>query len=85
MLSRLDQLEGHPVIYLRTDIDCLLLTADSKLDATKVKCQIYFLTDFKPSLLDLPFISDYRDSAEKPFLPGGTESSFVEEVKISKS
>ena len=85
MLNRLDQLEGHPEIYLRTDIDCLLVTdaSDHPLgDVKKVKCQIYFLTDFKPSLLDLLYISDYRDSVEKPFLPDGTESLFVEEVKI---
>ena len=89
MLSRLDQLEGHPEIYVRTDIDCcLLVTNDTEHpvgDAIKVKCQIYFLTDFKPTLLDLPYINDYRDSVEKPFLPDGTESLFIEEVKLSQT
>jgi len=88
MLNRLDELEGHPEIYFRTDIECLLVTDDFEHplgDATKIKCQIYFITDFKPSLLELPYISDYRDSVEKPFLPDGTESLFIEEVKVSQT
>ena len=87
MLNRLDQLECHPVVYVRTDINCLLVTDSSERclsDATMTKCQVYFLPDFKPSLLDLPYIIDYRDSVEKPYLSAKDRStSLLEEVKIS--
>ena len=86
MLNRLDQLECHPVVYVRTDITCILVTDSSEhllSDATMMKCQVYFLPDFKPTLLDLPYISDYKDSVEKPYLPASNRStSLLEEVKI---
>jgi len=86
MLNRLDQLECHPVVYVRTDIDCLLITDSSEQylsDTTITKCQVYFLPDFKPTLLDLPYISNYRDSVEKPYLSAKDRStSLFEEVKM---
>ena len=86
MLNCLDQLECHPVVYVRTDINCLLVTDSSEhclSDATITKCQVYFLPDFKPTLLDLTYIIDYRDSVEKPYHPAKDRStSLLEEVKI---
>jgi len=86
MLHRLDELERHPVVYVRTDIDCLLVTDGSEQllsDATLIKCQVYFLPDFKPTLLDLPYISNYKDTVERPYLSANRRSmSLLEEVKI---
>jgi len=89
MLKVLDKLEDHPKLYLRSNIDCLLLTNESEYplsDAIVMKSQVYFLPDFKPALLDLPYLNDYKDSNEKPFLKGSRRSSpLIVEVKLSQN
>ena len=86
MLKVLDELENHPKWYLRTDIDCLQITDELECplsNAVVVKSQVYFFPDFKPSLLDLPHLNDYKDSEEKPFLKAYEKSSsLIDEVKL---
>lgn len=89
MLKVLDKLEDHPKLYLRTNIDCLLITDESEhplSDAVLIKSQVYFLPDFNPVLLDLPHLDSYADSDEKPFLKSARRSSPVfDKVKSSQN
>ena len=87
MLKVLDELENHPDLYLRTDIDSLLITDELECalsDPVLIKSQIYFIPDFKPAFLDLPYLDSYADSDEKPFLKGDERSSpLLDKVKSS--
>ena len=86
MLKVLDELENHPELYLRSNIDCLLQTDESGCplnDAVLMKSQVYFLPDFKPALLDLPHLNDYKDSDEKPYIKGARRSPpLIDQVKF---
>ena len=78
MLKVLDELEDHPKLYLRTNIDCLLITDESEhplSDAVLIKSQVYFLPDFNPVLLDLPHLDSYAVSDEKPYYKSAERSS----------
>ena len=88
MLKALDKLEDHPVLYLRTDIDCLLTTDESGnllSDPVVTKSQVYFLPDFKPALLDLPHLDNYTDSESLFVKPDSRTSSLFNEVKLSQN
>ena len=89
MLKVLDELENHPDVYLRTNIDCLLITDELECplsDPVLTKSQIYFIPDFKPALLDLPHLDSYTDSSEKRFVMGDKKSSpLLDKVKSSKN
>ena len=88
MLKVLDELEDHPKLYLRTNIDCLLITDESECllsDAVLLKSQVYFLPDFNPDLLDLPHLHNYTDSDEKPYLTAAERSPLFKKVKSSQN
>ena len=86
MLKVLDRLEDHPKLYLRTNIDCSLITDESNCllnDAVITKSQVYFLPDFNPGILDLPHLDSYTDSHEKPFLgPDRRTTPLLDQVKL---
>ena len=61
MLNQLDELERHPIFYVRTFVTCVLLQSCKTEDNSEgvIDCEAYFLQDFKDDLLDLPTISRY--------------------------
>lgn len=61
MLACLDILEDYPAFYNRE------IQEISAGDA-KENCWVYLLTNYSEKLLTLPMLSDYKDSAEKPYL-----------------
>ena len=89
MLKILDKLEKHPELYLRTNIDCLLITDESECllsDAIVTKSQVYFLPDFNPDLLVLPHFDSYTDSDERPFLGADKRTTpLLDQVKLSQN
>ena len=89
MLKALDRLENHPELYLRTNVDCLLITDESECllsDAVITKSQVYFLPDFNPGLLDLPHLDVYTNSDEKPFLKADRRTTpLMDQVKLSQN
>lgn len=71
MLSRLDVLENHPSFYVR-DRDMIKVIPDKKnedLVETEIECWIYFLKQFKPSLLSEPYLTEYHSEGDhaKPY------------------
>ena len=55
LLKILDDFEGHPDYYKRREEDIQLLD-----DSSLVRCWVYLLPKFKPEMLELPLLSDYR-------------------------
>lgn len=86
MLKALDRLEDHPKLYLRTNIDCSLITDESDCllnNAVITKSQVYILSDFNPGLLDLPHLDNYTDSREKPLLGADRRTTpLLDQVKL---
>ena len=66
MLKMLDEFEGHPQIYRRMSVHCIM--DNSKLNTEiAVACQAYLLFNFRPELLNLPHLTSYTNSAEQPY------------------
>ena len=61
MLNKLDELERHPIWYVRTSTNCVLLQHCKTEDGCEgvTDCEAYFLQNFKDDLLDLPTFSRY--------------------------
>lgn len=59
MLEKLDVLEDHPNFYIREIEEVELI--NSKEDKI-VKCWIYFLKKFKPSLLNEEYLKEYHST-----------------------
>ncbi len=62
-LARFDVLESYPGYYDRQNIGVTYLTDADGNDITTLRkqdvCLAYFLSDFLPKLLDLPYIENY--------------------------
>lgn len=59
MLSELDEFENHPDYYIRKQEYVL-----TKGESERILVWMYFLPNFKKSLLELPFLSDYSSEGE---------------------
>lgn len=59
MLKTLDDFEGHPDYYTRIQVPVISLQ-----DSTQYNPWTYFLIDFSPKLLTLPFIEDYKSRGD---------------------
>ncbi len=62
-LEEIDKFENHPILYTR-DVIWVEYTSDAddtdiKSEQKKIRCYTYLLKDFKPELLELPFIENY--------------------------
>jgi gamma-glutamylaminecyclotransferase len=55
MIKILDDFEGHPNYYKRRQESVQMAN-----DASVIHCWTYFLPKFKPSMLELPHIGNYR-------------------------
>lgn len=62
MFARLDVLEDYPSFYDRE-----IQEINVGDDKDRLSCWVYVLKNFPEKLLSLPFISDYKDSPEKPY------------------
>lgn len=62
MFARLDVLEDYPTFYDRRieEID----VGEAK---EKVPCWVYILKTYPDKLLSLPFLTEYKDTPEKPY------------------
>ena len=58
-LARLDQLENHPKLYERQEIDVEITDGSEK--GEQINAMAYMLVKFQPSLLDLPMLDSYTD------------------------
>lgn len=69
VLSKLDELEGHPTWYKRTKCEIITAaTAPESQAGDVLSCFVYFLTDFTETFLSLEFISEYTQDCHKMFL-----------------
>ncbi|XP_013775292.1 gamma-glutamylaminecyclotransferase-like isoform X2 [Limulus polyphemus] len=63
MLEKLDELENHPTYYERKQEDvCIIQSTSFEGTATAGDCLrvwMYFLKNYKPELLNLPYHEDY--------------------------
>jgi len=68
MLNFLDQFEGHPQYYERESIPIKWL--DPPADSEE-SVWVYFLTKYKPFMLDLPFLQNYTSNGSHnlPYVP----------------
>lgn len=62
MLTRLDVLEDYPTFYDRE-----IQEIDVGAGKDKVLCWVYILKNFPENLLNLPLLSEYKDTPEKPY------------------
>lgn len=81
MGATLDELENHPKLYTREEIEVTL--EDGKMD----KCQVYMLHNYKPELNKLPFIEQYTQDFVKEYTPKSERGDDIagnihKEVKI---
>lgn len=60
MLARLDILEDYPAFYDRE-------VQEINAGDVKENCWVYILKNYPEKLLNLPMLSDYKDSVEKPY------------------
>lgn len=60
MLKFLDDFEGYPTYYGRIDQPLIRIADDGSDLETRLTATTYFLEDFRPYLLELPYISDYH-------------------------
>jgi len=69
MLASLDILEEYPKLYTRRQ-EPILLTGDSNDSGLVKQAWTYFLSDFKPELLNLPHLDSYlsNGSHNKPYV-----------------
>ena len=72
MLFKLDTLEDHPYFYVREIdfIQSISSTESTTYETNKeVECWIYFLKQFKPSLMSEPFLVEYHSDGDhaKPY------------------
>ena len=69
VLSKLDELEGHPTWYKRTKCEIITTaTAPGSRAGDVLSCFAYFLTDFTEKFLSLDFISEYTQDCHKMYL-----------------
>lgn len=69
VLSKLDELEGHPTWYKRTKCEIITTATVPGIQAGDVlSCFTYFLTDFTDRFLSLEFISEYTQDCHKVYL-----------------
>ena len=69
VLSKLDELEGHPTWYKRTKCEIITTATAAGCQAGDVlSCFAYFLTDFSEKFLSLEFISEYTQDHHKMYL-----------------
>jgi len=61
MLEKLDILEDYPHLYDRQIQD--IVTTDGV-----IQCWIYLLKNFPNQLFDKPFLEEYQNSTEKPYI-----------------
>ena len=59
MLGHLDALEKHPTHYVRTNQSFTMMDNNNE----KVEADIYIMKDFKPELMELPFLANYSNKA----------------------
>jgi len=64
MLKVLDDLENHPVLYKRIDLEVIMEKTDEQLN-----CQCYVLHDFKDSMLSLERLSCYEETHSIRYIP----------------
>lgn len=61
-LMRLDEFEGHPDFYLREKVPVALTKCKNHslvhLPET-IDCWVYFLSQFEPMLVELPYLKNY--------------------------
>ncbi|KAK6624512.1 hypothetical protein RUM44_011371 [Polyplax serrata] len=73
VLSQLDILENHPSFYVRETESVQIIPQNEESNDSKeeLKCWIYFLKQFKPSLLSMPFLVEYQSEGNhaQPYLP----------------
>ncbi|KAK6642634.1 hypothetical protein RUM43_004136 [Polyplax serrata] len=73
VLSQLDILENHPSFYVRETESVQIIPQKEENNDSKeeLKCWIYFLKHFKPSLLSMPFLVEYQSEGNhaQPYLP----------------
>ena len=68
MLVALDDLEQHPVWYLRTPTQCIITGTPPEQfclsSGDKVDCEVYFYNkiDMTPEWYSKPYITDYQES-----------------------
>ena len=64
-LDTLDQLECHPVFYVRDTLDVTLNSAPSD----PVQCHAYFMRNFRREVLATEtLLREYRDTPERPYV-----------------
>ncbi|XP_067931018.1 putative gamma-glutamylcyclotransferase CG2811 [Watersipora subatra] len=72
-LLALDELERHPIVYVRELIPVHKLNEDDTLSDTCVQAWCYILPDYKDYLLALPYLDRYNDEiasqAGKSYVP----------------
>ena len=57
VLQKLDRLECHPTIYEREKVP---ISLQQQVEGDQItECWCYFLTDFHPNMLTLPFLETY--------------------------
>uniref|UniRef100_T1JG34 Gamma-glutamylcyclotransferase family protein n=1 Tax=Strigamia maritima TaxID=126957 RepID=T1JG34_STRMM len=61
MLSAIDDLEGHPKYYEREQIEVNLANRQTRKKEI-LSCWTYFLTHYKPFMLELPCLQDYSSN-----------------------
>ena len=71
VLQKLDAQESHPDIYKREKIQINLQPQSDGDQLTE--CWCYFLTDFHPSMLTLPFLETYHAYGTQNFKQDRTD------------
>jgi len=85
-LRVLDILEGVPDHYVRRQVPVDVVEPGHE-QASHLTCWLYIQENFKPQLLELPFISDYclDTYKEKPYVPRSQRERDEERSKESKA
>jgi gamma-glutamylaminecyclotransferase len=70
MFGKLDILEDYPLFYDRE-------IQNMKSGDEEIPCWVYFLKQYTEDVLKIPFLSEYKDSKEKPYLKGAQRAEDI--------
>ncbi len=68
-MEKLDELESVGTLYDRTTVTVELTGKD--YDNECIEANVYVIKNFRPNLLELPFISSYTEEHAKKYIPKG--------------
>ena len=75
VLSKLDELEGHPTWYKRSKCDIITTGNAAGIQAGDViPCFAYFLTDFTEKFLSHEFLKEYTQECHQAFITSDKRS-----------